>query len=156
MGIAMINKVLEKLDELERQVQEIRLEVVAMYIPDNEELTLNQQSLIYSLRNWQDERHLPHTSADEVDQTKLTRSERDWLWGWVDRWDASQSPPSDPYAQLVYNTGGGNTAYRLDLPPGGYVLITNGDLSHKVTDHIEIGVYNNADECLVFKEFKLV
>ena len=89
MGIAMINKVLEKLDELERQVQEIRLEVVAMYIPDNEELTLNQQALVYELRNWQDIHNLPHTSADEVDRLKLARSEREWLQDWIARWDAT-------------------------------------------------------------------
>ena len=59
------------------------------YIPDNEELTLNQQALVYELRNWQDIHNLPHTSADEVDMLKLARSEREWLQDWIARWDAA-------------------------------------------------------------------
>ena len=54
----------------------------------------------------------------------------------------------------IWLSGGGCTAWRLDLSPTTYILLTNGDLSHDVTDHLEIGVYEN-DECAAFKEFLL-
>ena len=79
----MIDKLLQRLEMLERQIKELR-EVLGVY-----ELTKEQQALVYELRHFQDLTGLPHTSADKVDLLKLARSERDWLQGWIDRWDAT-------------------------------------------------------------------
>ena len=57
----------------------------------------------------------------------------------------------------VYNTGGGCTAWRLDIPNTQlYVLVTQ-DLSHELdlSQPIEVGLYrsdadNSDDECIVF------
>jgi hypothetical protein len=50
----------------------------------------------------------------------------------------------------IWGTGGGCTAWRLDLPGGGYVLVTNGDLSHDIVDGDtpDIGVYDAEGEYL--------
>ena len=80
----MIDKLLQRLEVLEHQIKEMR-----EILTQEQGLTKEQQALIYWLRAWQDERHLPHTSADEVDLLKLARSEREWLQDWVDRWDAT-------------------------------------------------------------------
>ena len=81
----MIDKLLQRLEMLEHQVKEMR-EILTQEYPD---LTREQQALQYELRHFQDLRGLPHTSADKVDLLKLTYSERDWLQGWIDRWDAT-------------------------------------------------------------------
>jgi len=59
-----------------------------------------------------------------------------------------------PNKWYVAETGGGCSAWRLDLTPTTYILITD-DLSHKIEDTIEIGVYED-DECVAFKEFQFV
>jgi len=153
----MIDKLLQRLDELdelelERQIKEMREIIEQEQGYNAPDLTKEQQALVYELLAWQDERHLPHTSADEVDLLKLARWERDWLQDWVDCWDKAALK----HKWYLYNTGGGNTAWRLDLPHGMYVLITNGDLGHEITNHIEIGVYDKDDVCRRFIESKLV
>ena len=80
----MIDKLLQRLEVLEYQIKEMR-----EILTQEQGLTKEQQALIYWLRAWQDERHLPHTSADEVDRLKLARSEREWLQDWIARWDAT-------------------------------------------------------------------
>ena len=45
------------------------------------------QGMEYELRFWQDQRGLPHTSADEVDRSKLLTREREWLDRFIERWD---------------------------------------------------------------------
>jgi len=81
----MIDKLLARIEVLEHQVKEMR-----EILTQEQGLTMVQQALIYSLRAWQDERHLPHTSADEVDRLKLARSEREWLQDWMNRWNATR------------------------------------------------------------------
>ena len=83
----MIDKLLQRLEVLEHQIKEMREILTRGYnAPD---LTKEQQALVYELRHFQDLTGLPHTSADEVDLLKLAYSERDWLQGWIDRWDAT-------------------------------------------------------------------
>jgi len=41
----------------------------------------------YELRFWQDQRGLPHTSADEVNLDKLSTCDVDWLDQFIERWD---------------------------------------------------------------------
>ena len=86
----MIDKLLARLEVLERQIKEMREILTREQECNAPELTMVQQALIYSLRAWQDERHLPHTSADEVDRLKLARSEREWLQDWMNRWNATR------------------------------------------------------------------
>ena len=80
----MIDKLLARMEVLEHQIKEMR-EILTR----GQGLTQEQQALVYELRHFQDLTGLPHTSADEVDLLKLAYSERDWLQGWIDRWDAT-------------------------------------------------------------------
>jgi len=58
-----------------------------------------------------------------------------------------------PNEWYIAETGGGCTAWRLDLSPTSYILLTD-DLTHTFENQIEIGVYEN-DECVAYKEFLL-
>jgi hypothetical protein len=54
----------------------------------------------------------------------------------------------------VEHTGGGCTALRLDLPNGGYIMVTD-ELSHEITHGICIGIYRADDENVAFADTPL-
>jgi len=88
----MIDKLLQRLEVLERQIKEMRerqIKEMREILAQEQGLTQEQQALVYELRAWQDSKHLPHSSADEVDLLKLARSEKVELQDWIDRWDAT-------------------------------------------------------------------
>jgi len=54
--------------------------------------TLEQISnLIHELEAWQDDRNLPHTSADEIDLNKLSIYDANWVQNYIERWDDAQA-----------------------------------------------------------------
>ena len=88
----MIDKLVEKLEDLEEKVQRlnartIELQAQIFELQKCEDPPDSLKAMEYELRFWLDERGLPHTSADEVDLNKLSTYDVKWLRDFEERWD---------------------------------------------------------------------
>ena len=88
----MIDRVLEKLEELESKLKELRATTIELQaqifeLQKCEDPPDSLKVMEYELRFWQDQRGLPHTSADEVNLDKLSTCDVDWLDQFIERWD---------------------------------------------------------------------
>ena len=90
----MIDKFIEKLEELESKIKllnartiELQAQIFALQPEKCEDPVDTLQAMEYELRFWLDQRGLPHTSADEVDLDKLSTYDVKWLRDFEERWD---------------------------------------------------------------------